>query len=157
MPFSLTESTPDAKRFFSILPTDWQESIVPYWPRYQNTSQIFVLETSEEVVGGGIIFSTVSPDSWAYKEEAQEWLEKGYLYIGFLWISDKHRGQQLGSLWLQEVFKKFRNQPFWLTIDEFQLSDFYIRNGFKLVRKIELPGHDEWILVNENPETRNEI
>lgn len=157
MPISVTETTLEAKRFFSILPPDWQESIVPYWTRYQNTSQIFVLETSEEVVGGGIIFSTVSPDSLAYKEEALEWLEKGYLYIGFLWISEKYRGQQLGSFWLQEVLKKFRNQAFWLTIDEFQLLDFYIRNGFKLVRKIELPGHDEWILVNENPESPSEI
>lgn len=152
MAIHLTESTQQAQRFFNILPPDWQESIIPFWPSYQNNARIFVLEKSVEVIGGGIVFSTVSPDTMPYQDEAQKWVDIGYLYIGFLWIDEKYRDQKLGSRWIQEVLKTFPQQAFWLTIDDLKLLPFYERNGFKLIKMVELESHNEWVLATEKLE-----
>ncbi len=141
------ETTDKPERFFDILPADWQESIVPYWTDYAHTARIFVMESATEVVGGGIVFSTVSPDCQpAFRKEAQEWFDAGYLYIGFLWISEVHRDKQLGTKWLQQLYNKLPDQNFWLSIDELRLSAFYNRNGFELIKKVELDYYPEWVM-----------
>lgn len=139
----------DPDMFFEILPEDWQEGIVPHWGKYQETSKIFIVESDGEVLGGGIVFSMVSPDTLAYKEEAQRWFDKGYLYIGFLWISEKHRDKKLGTRWLQYLFELFPQQNFWLSIEEYDLVSFYKRNGFKVIKKIISAQSEEWILSRE--------
>lgn len=141
--------TSEADRFFQILPADWQEDIVPDWPHYRHSSRVFTLESDQGTLGGGIVFSTVSPDTKAYKEEAQKLFDSGYLYIGFIWIAEQHRGKQLGSFWLQELFNKMPHQKFWLSIDEYELASFYTRFGFKLLKSVQCKGKPEWILVKE--------
>ena len=148
MAYQFKEITPTPERFFSLLPPDWREGIAPYWPDYAPTARIFTLEAEDEVRGGGILFSTPAPDILAYGAEAEYWFAQGYLYIGFLWLAEAHRGRQLGSLWLQKLRERFPGQPFWLSIDDYELLPFYERNGFRLVKKVELASGEEWVLMN---------
>lgn len=154
MEHSFKETTDKPERFFSILPADWQESIVPFWTTYEQTARIFVLESATEVVGGGIVFSTVSPDCQpAFQAEAQQWFDQGYLYIGFLWIAEQHRDKQLGSKWLRNLFSLMPDQSFWLSIDELKLASFYKRNGFELIKQVELDYYPEWVMALECRQT----
>jgi GNAT superfamily N-acetyltransferase len=143
----LVDSSTSPQDFFSILPPDWQREIAPVWESYKASAKIKTLTLGNEVVGGGILFSTVSPDTTQYKEEALHWFGLGYIYIGFLFIDEKHRGKHYGSLWLQEVEKTTQHNKFWLTIDDYELVKFYEPNGFQLVKKISLPDWDEWVLI----------
>lgn len=142
------ETTRTPERFFSLLPADWREAIAPHWPGYADTARIFTLEKDGELLGGGILFSTPAPDLLAYGEEARRWFDAGYLYIGFLWIAEAHRGRQLGSLWLQKLRERFPGQQFWLSVDDFSLRAFYERNGFRMIKKIELSSGPEWALAD---------
>ena len=141
------ETTSNPNLFFDFLPLDWKDEIVPFWPDYQNSARIFILENDEGVLGGGIVFSTVSPDTIAFRDEAQQWYDAGYLYIAFLFISEKHRGQQLGSRWLQHIFQHFPNQPFWLSIEDTGLLGFYEKNGFVKMKEVQGKYGEEWILA----------
>ncbi|MCB9286548.1 MAG: GNAT family N-acetyltransferase [Lewinellaceae bacterium] len=147
MPYHFKEITSTPERFFSILPADWRGAIAPYWPEYSGTARIFTLESGDEVVGGGILFSTPAPDILAYGEEARYWFENGFLYIGFLWIAEVHRGKQLGSLWLQQLQDRLPGQSFWLSIDDYSLKGFYERNGYRLVKEVSLETGTEWVMT----------
>ena len=68
------------------------------------------------------------------------------LYIGFLWVAEAHRGKQLGSLWLRKLRERLPGQKFWLSIADYGLLPFYERNGFRLVKEVELETGMEWIL-----------
>lgn len=146
--FKETSSQPE--RFFNILPEDWQVSIVPFWPAYQQNSRIFTLETDTAVLGGGIVFGSVSPDTKIYSKEAQNWFKRGYLYIGFLWIDENFRGKNLGSMWLKALDRHFPDQKFWLAIEEERLAAFYEKNGFRFAKKIETQAGNEWIWVKDS-------
>lgn len=143
------EVTKKADVFFEILPPDWQESIVPYWSDYQNSSRIFVLKKHAKVLGGGIVFSKVSPDTLFYEDIAKGWFHKGYLYIAFLFIAESERGQGLGSLWLKELFKQMPKQSFWLSIEEYGLHKFYEENGFVIDSEIGGEYGQEWIMTRK--------
>jgi diamine N-acetyltransferase len=143
----LVDSSNSPQDFFSILPPDWQREIAPVWENYQTSAKIKTLNINKQVIGGGILFSTVSPDTMQYKEEALHWFGLGYVYIGFLFIAEKYRGKNYGSLWLHEVEKHTQHNKFWLTIDDYELVKFYEPNGFQLVKKISLPDWDEWVLI----------
>jgi diamine N-acetyltransferase len=149
MDCQFNDTTAQPERFFDILPADWQEEIVPFWPAYRQTARIYTLETEPEILGGGIVFASVSPDTKWYEQEAQSWFDKKYLYIGFLWIAEKHRGKSLGSKWLSELRKLFPRQKFWLSIEEAGLMDFYKKNGFRIVKRIHRDEGEEWIMVKE--------
>lgn len=134
--------------FFGILPEDWRLLIVPYWGVYKATSIIYVLERDNEVIAGGIVFTSASPDMTDFeKENAKIYFALGYLYIGFLWVSPAHRGERLGSTWLGRLKKQNKNQSFWLTIEEDGLKGFYEKNGFKCVAENSMEGGAEWLLV----------
>jgi GNAT superfamily N-acetyltransferase len=143
------ECTETPENFFRILPDDWQESIVPCWPEYNDSTQIFVLEDKGEIVGGGLVFSKVSPDTLYYKEEAQRWFDSGYLYLAYIWVAEKHRGRKLGSVWLQNIHQHFTKQKFWLAIEDYNLVNFYALNGYRLVKEIQGEENPEWILVRD--------
>lgn len=150
MSLHLIETTTQPARFFELLPEDWQDEIVPYWPNYQATARIFLLVKNGEIPGGGIVFSTVSPDTMAYRKTAQRWLDRGYLYIAFLYFDEKYRGQGLGSAWLQALEKHLPGRCFWLSIDEEGLRHFYEKNGYRVVEQVEGDYGMEWIMVKEN-------
>ena len=135
--------------FFDILPDDWRIDIAGIWDSYSKTSSIYLLESKQIIVAGGIVFSTCPPDMLYNKEEAQKWFDEGYLCIGYLWVPEEYRGKNFGSKWLQSLMKKHPSQKFWLTIEEESLTSFYEKNGFQLVKSLQKGNDKEWLLVDE--------
>jgi len=144
------ESTALPEKFFEILPDDWKEAIVPYWPEYKNTTRIFVLETKGKIIGGGLVFSVVSPDTVFYKQEAQSWFDKGYLYLAYIWIDPQFRGKGLGSEWLKQTHTFYNGRKFWLAIEDYKLVKFYSLNGYSLVKEIQGEDSLEWIMAKHS-------
>ncbi len=143
----LRETTHVPERFFSILPEDWQDSIVPYWMQYQHTARVYTIESGNEVLCGGIIFTTNPPET-PYVADAIDLFQKGYLYIGFLWVSEKHRGRKLGHEWIAQIRNLYPEQNFWLAIDEYWLRTFYERVGFRVIKEVEVENGMEWIMAD---------
>jgi len=152
MQFVELTNTPDV--FFGLLPEDWSVEIAPMWEQYAITgSRIFGVTEDEKVVAGGIVFNTVSPDTMGYSAIAQNWLDKGYLYIAFLFVSPDARGRGLGSLWVTELRKKLPDQHFWLAIDEHSLIHFYLPLGFESAQEVRNNDQMEWILTDERKDS----
>jgi|SRR5690606_10637332 len=149
MEIELVELKQSPKSFFQLLPEDWKDVIVPYWDNYRGSAKIYTLTSENKILGGGIVFSSVSPDTEIYYFEAQNMLNQGYLYLGFLWVNEKYRSKGLGSKWLIELFKKNPLQKYWLSIEDFGLSSFYIKNGFKILKQLDVNGSTEWIMIYE--------
>ena len=135
--------------FFQLLPIDWFNGIAPFWAEYADTSNIYTLCHNDEIIGGGIVFNSCSPDMLYNELEAQKWLKNGYLYIGFIWVKEEYRNKKIGSTWLQELINKFPAQKFWLTVDEEILISFYKKNGFKLIKSLQNRADIEWLLTYE--------
>ena len=128
--------TTKAHLFFKMLPKDWQETIIPFWKELKQTSQVYVLVENNVIVAGGLVFSKYPPDMMYYESEANKWFEKGYLYLGFIYVDETKRNRNLGSLWLDSVKKEFPKNGFWLAIEDENLHKFYIRNEFEKVATV---------------------
>ncbi len=135
--------------FFQLFPSDWYNSIVPYWSDYSDSSSIFLLYFKDEIIAGGVIFSSCSPDMMYNEKASQKWFDKGYLYLGFIWVNEEYRNKKIGSKWLQSLKDKFPAQKFWLTVDEENLIHFYTKNGFKLITTLKNGNDTEWLLTYE--------
>ena len=147
--FHFREIPASSNAFFEILPEDWQDSILPFWKGYVEDTRVFVLEEDQKIVGGGLVFATPAPDTKVYEKLAQEYFDSGYLYIGFLWISEEKRGLGLGSFWLKELFIRFPKQKYWLSIEEIELESFYEKHGFKTVNRVELEKSTDWVMIRD--------
>jgi GNAT superfamily N-acetyltransferase len=145
----LVDLTAAPGRFFDILPDDWRVEIEPFWLEYRETSWIYGLDEGGKIIAGGIVFSGVSPDTKGYYETAQQWLDKGYLYMGFIYVDEDRRGEGLGSLWVNKVKEHNPKQKYWLAIDEYGLSKFYQKLGFRIVEEVRNGADPEWVLVEE--------
>ena len=146
---SFVELTQTPDRFFNILPEDWSVEIAPVWHQYAPTgSRIFGMIENEEVVAGGIVFTTVSPDTKGYEAIAQRWFDAGYLYIAFLFVSPEARGRGLGSHWVTELRKHMQGQHFWLAIEDANLVKFYEPLGFVVKESVDNEGTQEWLLAD---------
>ncbi|MBN2486711.1 MAG: hypothetical protein JXB34_12125 [Bacteroidales bacterium] len=143
------EYTAKPDMFFEILPADWQESIVPYWPAYAGSTRIFVLEYAGDIVCGGLVFSQVSPDTLYYRSEAEKWFDNGYLYLAYIWVPEKFRGRKFGSKWLEFLHAQFKTQKFWLAIEDYNLVNFYSPSGYRLVKEISGEWGSEWIMARQ--------
>ena len=133
--------------FFQLLPTDWKNSILPFWDNYVDNSSIYLLFDNDKIIAGGIVFHSCSPDMMYNELEAKKWFDNDYLYLGFIWVVEEYRNKKIGSKWLQALMKKFPTQKFWLTIDEQNLAFFYTKNGFKLIKSLKNGNDDEWLLT----------
>ena len=129
--------TKSYERFFKLLPEDWKAVIVPFWKDYEISASIYVFESNSEIIAGGIVFSTCPPDLLTYKNDLQHWLDEGYLYLGFIFVKEMMRGQNLGSQWLEAIKKQLPNQKFWLLIEDEHLHHFYIKNGFECIQDFQ--------------------
>lgn len=129
--------TTKAHVFFEMLPSDWQDNIVPFWNDLKSTTQLFVLIENETIIAGGLVFSKCPPDLMYYEKEANKWFEKGYLYLGFIFVDEKQRNRSLGSLWLDNIKKQYPKTGFWLAIEDENLHKFYDKNGFEKVATIK--------------------
>ena len=147
MDYRFFECTESPGLFFQILPEDWKTAIIPFWPKYRETTRVFVISISGKVVVGGLVFSTVSPDTMFYKEEAQSWFNNGYLYLAYIWVDEHYRGKGLGSIWLKQIHSFYNKQKFWLAIEDYALLKFYSANGYNLVKEIQGEENAEWILA----------
>lgn len=147
----IVDRTQKPEAFYGLLPTDWQESLLPIWLEYAPSTKVYTLETKFEIVGGGLIFSKVTPDTFDYKDIAQGLYDKGYLYLAYIFVPEKHRRKNLGSVWLSEINKLMPGQKFWLAIEDHALRSFYEKNGFFYLQEIILAESKEWILVNKLP------
>lgn len=135
--------------FFKLLPTDWHNSIVPFWDDYADSSRIYLLYHKNKLIAGGITFKTCSPDMLYDEYEAKKWFDQGFIYLGFIWVIEEYRNKKIGSMWLKELINKFPTQKFWLTVDEENLISFYKKNGFELIKTLKNEDDIEWLLTYE--------
>ncbi|PNQ73082.1 hypothetical protein C1T31_08820 [Hanstruepera neustonica] len=138
----------DAKRFFELLPLDWQDNILPQWPQIQERSTIYVLASEEDILAGGIVFSEIIPEMEAYKTEAQYWFSQHYAYIGYVWVPLEKRHNNYGTLWLKNLLALDTQQGYWLTTEEPQLQYFYEKAGFQWVKTLRYDGVEENLFVS---------
>lgn len=129
--------TAKAHVFFEMLPSDWKDNIVPFWDDLKSTTQLFVLIENETIIAGGLVFSKCPPDLMYYKKKANKWFEKGYLYLGFIFVDERQRNRSLGSLWLENIKKQYPKTGFWLAIEDENLHKFYYKNDFEKVETIK--------------------
>lgn len=148
MQVNLRSAQHNPNDFFAILPEDWRCLIAPYWDKYKATSTIYVLENNDEILGGGIVFASSSPDMTNFeKTHGKVYFDLDYVYIGFLWVVPEYRGKELGSKWLSLLKQQNKNQSYWLTIEDEKLKDFYKRNGFECVAESDSTTTKEWLLI----------
>ena len=144
------ERCTEVSEFFKILPEDWQEGIIPFWETYKASTNCYVLSENNQIIAGGLVFSIVPPDMIYAKDEANSWLGKGYLYVGFIYVLEEKRGHNLGSMWLNELKKTHPKQNYWLTIEDLNLDSFYVKNNFKKVKSLYNNGVEEGLYVYQN-------
>ncbi|MGY8913945.1 MAG: hypothetical protein ACKVJF_02530 [Flavobacteriales bacterium] len=135
--------------FFKILPQDWQEIIKVIWDKVKDISTIYAIVEEGTIIAGGIIFTEKLPVMTRFElEQGQPFFTLGYGYIGFLWVDENRRNEQLGSKWLT-LKNQDHKQGFWLTIEEGGLKKFYEKNGFKTIAQSEDKKNMEWLCVYE--------
>lgn len=130
------KQTTDYDTFFDLLPPDWQANIFPFWETYKRSTKCYVLLEDDKPIVGGLVFSECPPDMLYAMEEATEWFQKGYLYLGFIYVLEDKRGQNFGSLWLSNLKNALPDQKYWLTIEDIGLHGFYSKNGFTRVKSL---------------------
>lgn len=143
--------TSKANLFFEMLPKDWQETIIPFWDHLKQTTQIYVLVEDNVIVAGGLVFSICPPDMMYYESKANKWFQKGFLYLGFIYVDEMKRNRNLGSLWLDSVKKQYPKTGFWLSIEDENLDKFYGRNGFEKVETMKNTELNEESIYVFNP------
>lgn len=143
------KETTNFEAFLNILPQDWQESLLPFWETYKPTTKIFVLKDNAQIIAGGLVFAQCPNDMLYAKTEADTWFKKGYLYLGYIYVLESRRNQNLGSIWLNKVKETMPNQKFWLTIEDLKLDAFYVKNGFKHVKTLQNSDSEEKLYVFE--------
>ena len=132
--------------FFNILPKDWRNILIPNWVLHKNTASIYVLKEKTTIIGGGIVFSEKLLEMTPFEEEFCHLFNEGYLYLGYIWVAENKRNQQLASTWLTYLKQLNPAQKYWLTIEEESLKYFYEKNGFKLVAESN-DENKEWIFI----------
>ncbi len=134
--------------FFNMLPEDWKEIISAIWDKVKNTATIYAILDNESISAAGIIFTEKLPEMTDFElKNGQPLFDKGYTYIGFLWVSENRRNEQLGSKWLSLLKKQDVKQGFWLTIEEAGLKKFYEKNSFQTIAESEDKENIEWLCV----------
>ncbi|NCO63654.1 MAG: GNAT family N-acetyltransferase [Flavobacteriales bacterium] len=137
----------DCQTFFKVLPLDWQEIILPFWDHLKATTKGYVLVDNNQIIAGGLVFTECPPDMMYAKDEADTWMHNGYLYVGFIYVIEERRHQNLGSVWLQNLKKTHPKQNYWLTIEDLKLDVFYTKNGFKRIKSLHNQGVEEVLYI----------
>jgi diamine N-acetyltransferase len=139
----------NCSEFFKILPLDWLESILPHWETINETTKGYLLVENQKIISGGLVFSKCPPDMLYAIDEANHWIKNGYLYLGFIYVIEERRHQNLGSIWLNSLKQMHPNQKYWLTIEDLKLDTFYKKNDFKKVKTLFNDNQEEWLYVFE--------
>tara|TARA_R110000868_G_scaffold176007_1_gene413303 strand:- start:266 stop:712 length:447 start_codon:yes stop_codon:yes gene_type:complete len=147
MSIKFQKHTGNPNDFMQILPLDWQEALQMVWDDAKATSEIYVIKEDGNIIAGGILFKQYTLEMALFKQEAEALLAKHSYYIGYLWVNETHRGRDLGTLWLDSVKSSYPNTKFWLTIEEENLKNFYLKNDFHVAKEVENGGIKEWLLA----------
>ncbi|TYP98723.1 acetyltransferase (GNAT) family protein [Tenacibaculum adriaticum] len=137
----------DSKKYFNILSEEWKELITPVWQQHASSSNIYGLFLNNELIGGGILFSKMPPFATQFEKDNATLFEKGYLYLGYVWVRENHRNKGYASNFLTLLKNEHPNQKYWLTIEEENLRYFYEQNGFTVYAESENEYPKEWILT----------
>ncbi len=143
------EACNNCSDFFEILPIDWKESILPQWEIIKATTKGYLLVENQEIIAGGLVFYKCPTDMLYAIDEANKWINRGYLYLGFIYVIEERRHQNLGSVWLNELKKMNPEQSYWLTIEDLKLDAFYKINDFKKIKTLFNDNQEEWLYVYE--------
>jgi GNAT superfamily N-acetyltransferase len=134
--------------FFKVLPQDWQKIINKTWDKVKETSTIYAILEEGLILAGGIVFTEKLPEMTEFEiKNGQPFFDLGYGYIGFLWVAENRRNEQLGSKWLKLLQERDLKQGFWLTIEEEDLRKFYEKNGFQTIVASGDKENAEWLCV----------
>ena len=120
--------------FFTFLPADWQDELLPQWPRLSKSAKVYGLyldNALESLITMGIIFSEDLPQLTPYENGIKNMLS-GYSYIGYVYTQPEYRGKGYASDWFKQLKSHYPKHNFWLTIEEPALADFYIKNNFEV-------------------------
>ncbi|MEJ1222374.1 GNAT family N-acetyltransferase [Sediminicola sp. 1XM1-17] len=138
------------KDFFRMLPSDWEEIIAPAWNAVKDTSTLYGIVEEGTIIAGGIVFRERLPEMTEFELKiGQAYFDRGFGYIGFLWVAENRRNEQLGSKWLTLLKNQDQKQGFWLTIEDEGLKKFYQKNGFETIAASEDKENMEWLCVYE--------
>ena len=134
--------------FFPILSTEWKKLITPVWNNHAINSKIIGLFLDDTLIGGGILFNKTPPYATCFEKDHDFLFERGYIYLGYVWIQEQHRNKGYASSFLTLLKKANPHLKIWLTIEEENLRYFYEQNGFKLFAESkEIDITKEWILT----------
>lgn len=147
--FTFRELKNNPQRFFEILPQDWQDEIVPFWSDYEFDAKIYIIENNTSIIGGGIVFYKSPPNFEYFETESKRLFNKGYLYLGFIWIQENQRNKNLGSFWLDQLKAQNSQRHYFLLTEEDELSHFYIKNGFHQIKSVQNQDHMEWLYTTK--------
>ena len=131
-------------QFFDFLPIDWQNELLPQWNELSETAEVYGLykdDSLDNLTTMGIIFKTQLPRLTPFEKAIQNALSS-YLYIGYVYTMPQFRGKGNASLWFDALKLQFPKVNFWLTIEEPELAEFYIKNDFKLFKGTRLDETD---------------
>ncbi|WP_318309258.1 GNAT family N-acetyltransferase [Flagellimonas crocea] len=123
------EKPPD--QFLAAMPEEWQWDFYIYLENTVDHMELFAITEQDHILGGGMVFKGLPPEMKIFEKEVETFVERGYLYIGFLFVVPKYRGQHIGSTWLESMKALYSDKGFWLTVEEPSLIEFYEKNGFK--------------------------
>ncbi|WP_323758269.1 GNAT family N-acetyltransferase [Roseivirga sp.] len=136
--------------FLELLPNDWKLELESNWKEFAPAVKVYGIKLNQELIGGGLVFSDQTSETDNYPPVAEYYFDNGFLYIGYLWVAEIFRGQNLGDFWLNSIFEMYPKNPFWLSIEDAGLAKFYLKNGFTLEREVMYSGGKDWIYVRKS-------
>ena len=149
-PIIFKELKNNSEKFFKIVPQEWQEEITPFWDSLKSDAKIYILENRTKIIGGGIVFHKLPPNFDYFETEANSLFAKGYLYLGFIWIEENFRNQNLGSFWLNHLKAQDLSQKYFLLTEEDHLQHFYEKNDFLRLKTVRNQDQEEWLYITKS-------
>lgn len=136
--------------FLSVLPQDWKVELERTMLTYRGEWFLVLISFDKKVIGGGMLFKSLTEDVMMYQNVVKSLVEKGLQYIAYVWIDPEHRGFKLGNKWLDYVQKNIEARGFWLSIEDKGLVGFYEASGFRILKQVVGPNGLEWIMVSRS-------
>lgn len=152
-PSEIIDISENPQSFINILPDHWKSELELNWEEFSPVVKVIGIRLNDQIIGGGLVFSGYTSENDSYLEIAQHYFDNEHLYIGYLWVEPEFRGKNHGDYWLNKVFCMFPDSPFWLSIDDTDLSKFYLRNQFMIEREMMFHGKTDWIYVRKPEST----
>ncbi len=135
------------EEFVAAMPEDWWPDFQLYLEDSRDSMELFTITDYDQIVAGGMVLEALPREMKVFEIEAAPFIEKGYLYIGFLFVIPEYRRRNLGSAWLSCVKALYATKGFWLTLEEPGLREFYEKNGFRWVGTLKQGGLSEELMV----------